>query len=200
MNFSTNLEFLFFLIINICFTLHSSTPFLCSQQNTLNCYPVMSGIILKAQADPCESIFLPRSTECKVNFGGGKSECYQYNYETINATSQPYILDFELSCKKMHISRLTRHENLQNSVGKLRGGLSKWKTIEVKIIGKSENIMAPVSWEWIASDSNKSGITSSSFCTYPHKTLCTTLHTTHIHIHTWKKVLFKKRFAICRVT
>lgn len=64
------------------------------------CYQVMSGIMLKAQADPCESIFLPRSTDCKVNFGGGKPECYQYTYETINATSQPYILDFELAVRR----------------------------------------------------------------------------------------------------
>lgn len=46
----------------------------------------------------------------------------------------------------MRISRLTKHENLQNSVGELRVGLSKLKTIEVKITGKSENIMAPNSF------------------------------------------------------
>lgn len=61
---------------------------------------MMSGIILKAQADSCESIFLPRSTECKVNFAGGKYECYQYTYQTINATSQSYILDFELAVRR----------------------------------------------------------------------------------------------------
>lgn len=163
----------------------------------------MSGITLKVQADSCESIFLPRSTECKVKFWRRKIWMlliYLSDYKCYLSALHSWLW---VSCKKMHMSRLTKHENLQNSVGKLRRGLWKLKTIEVKIIGKSENIMAPVSWEWIASDSNKSRITSSSsffFCTYPHKTLCTTLHTTHIHIHTWKKVLFKTRFSICRVT
>lgn len=98
----------------------------------------------------------------------------------------------------MRISRLTKHENLQNSVGELRVGLSKLKTIEVKITGKSENIMAPLSWEWIAPDSNKSRITSSSSFFFAHILIrLYVLHTTHIHIHTWKKELFKTRFAIC---
>lgn len=34
--------------------------------------------------------------------------------------SQPDRTDFELA-KRLHINELTKHENIQNSVGKLRG-------------------------------------------------------------------------------
>lgn len=53
----------------------------------------MSGICVfmpKARADPCDSIFLPKSTE--------------RTSQTINTISQPYCLDFELA-KKLHINR-----------------------------------------------------------------------------------------------
>lgn len=53
----------------------------------------------------------------------------------------------ELAVKRLQKNGLTKHQTLQKSVGKLRGSLSKLETIEVKIIGMTENIMAPVSWE-----------------------------------------------------
>lgn len=66
-----------------------------------------------------QSFFLKVQRE-ELNFRGRNSECYQYTSQTINATSQTYSTDFELA-KKLHINELTKHENIQNSVGKLRG-------------------------------------------------------------------------------